>query len=124
MLAVAPLVGEDDAGGARLVVRVARVRRRVPAEPAPGARVGAGGRAHAARHRRQDDLLAAVAEQLVEGDVRAGLAGAPVAGVLAAVATALEQLAADQRTGVVLLDAARLPALVATARTLLVAPVN
>ena len=84
MSPVAPLVREGDARRAPLLA-VAAVHDGVVAVVAPGAALGALGRPRAARHRREERLRAAVAAQLVEGDVRAGVAVAAVARVLASV---------------------------------------
>ncbi len=116
--AVAALLGERRAGRAALL-GVAVVHHVVRAVVGARAAVGALWRPRAARDRREEDLLAAPAAQLVEGDAVALLAVAPVAGVVAAVEAAAEQAAADEGAGVVEVDAAHLAALVPPALTLL-----
>ena len=81
---VAPPLRQRGARRAALLA-VAVVHDRVVAFVAPRAAVRALWRLRAARHGREERTLTAVAAQLVERDVRARVAIAAVAGVLASV---------------------------------------
>ena len=113
-LLVAPVAGlhSERCTGRAGLLAVAVVTHRMRTIVAPPARPAALRRPDSAGHGRVQHRHAAGAGKLVEADHGAAGALAPVTGLLAAVLGAREELAAEERAGVVRQDAALLATLV------------
>ena len=117
MSPVASLDSEGGAGRAGLLA-VALVAHWMVARVSSGADPRALRGSHSTGHRGVDDCRAAGTGQLLETDHGAPRTLAPVTELLAAVQRTAEQLAAEERTGVLHHDAALLAALVSAAGSL------